>query len=850
MIARRVMWGGLLVGALVLALLGQFILLARSAQWVVGLAVYLAALAFLWFGLREMEGELPWLRPGREEDRRIPDTGQLETGQPQGVAPTPGLDMEQPQGVAPTLASVQPSPLELGTDLDEGDEAGLARAAADVTTSQPLQATVAAEGEAAPAVEVPAAPERPLRPLWNADLVGMWGSAALPDVRLRPLERVGELGLWLLTVACAFYGQYLMVSQPGQINQGLLLMGGAALAFLGLALRHELAGRPAVRWASLWPWSGLRLHLERLATLPTLIRSHWWRFGLILVGIGVAVFNYGLLWSKNAATPYTDAVILWLVSIACLVAACATRPLPNPVAVIARHRREALLVLALTVVAAALRLAYLGAIPDIISGDEGRMGQMTLSVVNGTLKDPFATTFGHSTLYIFVRALAVEWLGVNTLSLRLVEAIFGILAIPMTYVLARRMFNTSVALFAAALLTVSHFHLHFSRVSVNGGILDAFFTALAVFLFYSGLRSRRPLDFALSGMVVGVHLFMYMGGRLTILFLLATIVALLVVNPRLVAANLSGLAAFGLVYAVTALPMLVWAMQQPGEFGGRFVTMGILQNGWLANEMRATGRSQWEVLLQQFRVSMLAFNVYPASAFYLASKPMLDLWTAVPFALGLVYALWRAFDERFLLLNAWFWSAVIGGQVLVLNPDISAYRIMIVMPVVVILAAVAWFKLVDSAAQLLTRNRYLWGTLTMAFIALVAYVNLSYYWVDFAPNCRYEDRGTRVPSLMGSYLGTLDRDYRGYLYGEPWLFYGTHPSVDYLSGSLPVQNVRGAQAANVNFVDRTHKAVFMFVPEQVKVASPTVEQTFPGGRWVEIKDCGTPVLYAYEVAPR
>ena len=850
MLARRMMWGGLLLGALVLALLGQFILLARSAQWGVGLAVYLAALAFLWFGLRELEGDIPSLRAGREEDKAI-------------LSSPPTAETTVPVVMTPATVSVpeQPSPLELGSDLVPEDDrssplspdGGVPEASPGANAPLTITPAVvgAADIAAAVAPAIPLTPERPLRPLWNADLVGMWSSAAvLADERLKLPERVGELALWLLTVACAFYGQYIMVSQPGQINQGLTLMGGAALAFLGLALRHELVGHPGARWASLWPWSGLRLHPERLATLPTLMRRNWWRFGLILVGVGVAIFNYGLLWSKNGATSYADAFTLWVMSMACLVVASATWPLPNPVAVIARHRREALLVLGLTVVAAALRLVYLGAIPDIISGDEGRMGEMTLSVVNGAIKNPFATTFGHSTLYIFVRALAVKWFGVNTLSLRLVEAIFGILAIPMTYVLARRMFNTSVALFAAALLTVSHFHLHFSRVSVNGGILDAFFTALAVFLFYSGLRSRRPLDFALSGMVVGVHLFMYMGGRLTILFLLATMVALLVVNPRLVAANLSGLALFGLVYAVTALPMLVWATQQPGEFSGRFVTMGILQNGWLANEMRASGRSQWEVLLQQFRVSMLAFNVYPASAFYLASKPMLDLWTAVPFALGLVYALWRAFDERFLLLNAWFWSAVIGGQVLVLNPDISAYRIMIVMPAVVILAAVGWFKLVDSAARVLTRNRYLWGTLTMAFIALVAYVNLSYYWLDFAPNCKYEDKGTRVPSLMGSYLGTLDRDYRGYLYGEPWLFYGTHPSVDYLSGSLPVQNVRAAQAGTVNFVDRTHKAVFMFVPEQVKTASPAVEQAFPGGHWAEIKDCGTPVLYTYAVDPR
>jgi len=70
------------------------------------------------------------------------------------------------------------------------------------------------------------------------------------------------------------------------------------------------------------------------------------------------------------------------------------------------------------------------------------------------------------------------------------------------YLLARAMFGPLVAGLAGLLLAVNHFHLHFSRILVFAGIMDALFATVALWLLYRGLRDGRAIDGELSGDVL------------------------------------------------------------------------------------------------------------------------------------------------------------------------------------------------------------------------------------------------------------------------------------------------------------------------------------------------------------
>ncbi len=227
----------MLAGALLLALLGQFILLARSAQWVIGLAVYLAALAFLWFGLRQLEVEVPWLRPAREEDQPLP------------VAPRSGPP-SAPVAVPPPVVALPapPSPLELGSDLAEGEP-----------PPPPLSSVVAApdvvapEAEAAvPPVDEAEAPAQAVKTSWWGEVRADAASAWTRPSPLQLVLGVGSVIVWLVGVWLS-----LGTGQPPEMQRLGGWLWAASMAFFVAAIVARRETR-APTIAAL-PWTRLEI---------------------------------------------------------------------------------------------------------------------------------------------------------------------------------------------------------------------------------------------------------------------------------------------------------------------------------------------------------------------------------------------------------------------------------------------------------------------------------------------------------------------------------------------------------------------------------------------------------------
>lgn len=653
-----------------------------------------------------------------------------------------------------------------------------------------------------------------------------------------PRSRGWEATLFLAMVSFGFIGQYFLSNVKQSMRDGLMFYGISIALFLLLVTRLDLSvTRTAEAGASAF------------SRLLALIRRERSQILLLFASVLIAYAAIRLLQTKTGTPSYWDVAGLWLLSIIMMSLVFVRPRFTNPLALLQTMRLDLITVAGLTLLAAAPRLILLGGIPEIISGDEGRIGILTLNAAQGQM-NPFITTYGHSTLYIYLRAIPYLLFGMDPLNfanLRMIEAITGALTIPATYFLGARMFDRRVGLIAAILLAVSHFHIHFSRINVNGGLMDAFFTTVAVYFFYGGFKYNRRSDFVLSALTVGLHLYIYMGGRLTLLFLLATVVALIIVNPKLLWANLVNLGVFVFVYAIVAVPMGYWAYKAPNEFLARVNTMSIFQSGWLEGETKRANQPAWQVLWGQLWTSILAFIYYPAKGFYNSRLPMLDAFTAMPAVLGVVYGIIRTFDVRFLLLNAWLWSAVVSGQAILQGPDGSIYRIIMVAPVVMIFAAIAWVKFLDLASRAISSDRRLLIGITAVFLGLVAYTNLQYYFGEFAQKCVYEEAGTRYASIVGVYVGNLPRNSKVYLYGEPRVVYGIHPSFEFLAKKIPVQNINAQQGANPNFVDPDLNAIFIFSPERMPLAT-VVEKQFPGGRWLELTDCGATVVKVYEVS--
>ncbi len=125
------------------------------------------------------------------------------------------------------------------------------------------------------------------------------------------------------------------------------------------------------------------------------------------------------------------------------------------------------LVIPVILIAFALRFHNLETLPPL-HGDEGEMGLAALKVLEN--EAPPLTAVGwmdHPALFHYLQAGPVAIFGRTGLALRILSVVAGVLCIPLIYKLGRRGWGGVAGLAAAWLMTVSHLHIHFSRIGLN-----------------------------------------------------------------------------------------------------------------------------------------------------------------------------------------------------------------------------------------------------------------------------------------------------------------------------------------------------------------------------------------------
>lgn len=636
------------------------------------------------------------------------------------------------------------------------------------------------------------------------------------------------IGILLLTFAAQY--SFRPASDQSIPTFPILLFGVAVAGLLVVLLRLGWEPLQKLTQAATESQTWRRLSTER------------WRLSVVVVAGLVALAGVGLINGRSSHSSFTDVFLLWVIS--CLLYLAAFFPVPFRVDLRGWLRAnwvDVVVAIALTALALAMRVYLIDRVPDIISGDEGQVGLDALRTITGDMGNMFATIWGRGTLYLMLVGHGLALFPNPLVGLRLTSIISGTLTIPSLYVLARRMFDRRVAIVAAGILMALHVHVHFSRNVVTGGIQDALFTTIVVWLMYEALRRGTTLPFVLTGLVMGIYLPIYMGGRAVILFIIAFLVVLAIVRWKMVRPNLANILVMFGALAVSAAPMAVWAIGMPEEFNSRFNQVGIFATGWLEQTAAQQGVAQWQEFLQVVRDSFLTINYFPVTEYYFTTYSLLDRFTAALFLIGLAYALLHVLDERYLLLNAWFWASVVSGAITIGINNFS-YRILIVAPVLCLLAAIGVSKLLELAERALRYPRALGYAAAVVVLLASVGLNVRAYWLDWVPTCTYQDPATRFASKLGQYLWTAPSNSQIYLFGAPFVSYGVHPSLIYMSHSIPVQNV-DTPVTNFNTLqaDPTTPLIFAFSPPRAGELD-RVEHAFPGGTRIDIPDCSGPVV--------
>jgi 4-amino-4-deoxy-L-arabinose transferase-like glycosyltransferase len=542
---------------------------------------------------------------------------------------------------------------------------------------------------------------------------------------------------------------------------------------------------------------------------------------------------------------YIPVMTMWFGAAICYLAAFAGA-LPARADLIAwgrTYRKEFLVVGLITVLAAALRFYKLGEIPHTINGDEGWLGNIALSAIHSPFANPFSLWQNFGGLYLQLINLGMLILGASPLSLRLMPAIAGTLAIPALYLFARQIGGKRIAILAILLLAMSHTHMNFSRTVGVGYIQDTWLVPLELYLLLSALQKQSRLRAAAGGILLGMHFTIYLTPQIfTGMLVVFCILVLLFFRKSFPQAGRT-FAVFWGGLAIMLLPEAIFAASHPADFFERLNIEGTLQSGWLTQEMQATGLSAVRILSDRVAHAFLSLIYYPAIDYYGSLIPVLSLFTGVFFLIGLGISLWRTRSITHLLLNGYFWVGPLAIGLFSIPATADSYRMLMILPAAILLAAIGLDTVLNSIGADWSRNRATYAGVTAFILICLFAFNQWTYFVDFAGKCRYGgDRQTRFASYLGRYVHNLQPAETVYLLSDDIFRYGTHPSVDFLTGGRIITNLPDA----IDSAQPVSGEILIASPDRIPELYAWIRE-HPGGRLESFYDCQTLFLLAYHV---
>jgi 4-amino-4-deoxy-L-arabinose transferase-like glycosyltransferase len=644
------------------------------------------------------------------------------------------------------------------------------------------------------------------------------------------MERALQFGA---AMALAWVGVGLLRSQP---VPGLAVLACAVVALVGLPqllARAQGIGRGEASPASSAP-------ADQLADRAP--AAYWLVGAAAACGIAAPWVNTLL-----AAQPWAG-LLAWAAAIGLLLAGAWRLTTPRPAisrASLRAARWEIATVLALTLLALALRAYLLERLPQNFGGDEGEMGMNARAVLHGGVRDAFATGWlSHPNLWFFLQALALRVFGDTIFGLRMLSALLGAATVPALYLFARPLYGRQVALLAAALLATYHFHIHFSRLGVNN-IVDPLVALLAFAAFLHGTRDRAAFSFALAGVTLGLAQHFYMGSRLAPLVVAAALLHQLILGRRRVWELRWQLGLMALAFLVGFGPLLNHFLSHPTDFTARLGMVGMFQTGWF-DQQRASGLSTAQILLDQARNAFGAWTWQPdRSAWYDPKIPLLDRASSALFLLGLgvTIANWRRLDAAMLL--AWLaGTAVLGGILLINTPESPRYITSV--PVVCLLIALALAQ-IGTFARKRARlgRRAAWG-LAGAAAALLALWNVNFYFREYTPRNTYGWFNTEVGTSIGAFLAWQPDDVFVYFFGPPAMYYG-NASIRFQAPDVAGADVYGpiTSAGDLPPPPEGRRPIFVFLNHRAAELA-IVQAHFPNGSTQQVRASnGGPLVTIY-----
>lgn len=328
----------------------------------------------------------------------------------------------------------------------------------------------------------------------------------------------------------------------------------------------------------------------------------------------------------------------------------------------------AVILLALALVAGILRFHRIADLPPGLHYDAGSNGADALQVLQGEHALFFPEkSFGREWLGIYLVALSVSFLGRTELAVRLPTLVVGTSVIFAVFWLGWLLFGRDergrsrhwrgllVGGAAAGLLAVSTNQTILGRTAYRVQLLPLILCLSLALLWWGwecrGRRRGALWRIVLAGLFAGLLLHTYTPARVTpflfLIFGLSFLWPYRLVTPRTVRAELPWILTFGVAFAFAAALIILHFVLNPQHLFLRSNELWLFdQNRSLDDPLLLLLRNVWGYLL------LFGFRGDPEWRHNFAGQPMLNLWEAASFWLGVVVAIrrWKLPASRLLLI--------------------------------------------------------------------------------------------------------------------------------------------------------------------------------------------------------
>ena len=223
-----------------------------------------------------------------------------------------------------------------------------------------------------------------------------------------------------------------------------------------------------------------------------------------------------------------------------------------------------------------IRSWHIGTLPAGLYPDEAMNGVDALHAIEtGDYQLFYPNNNGREGLFINLQALTVHAFGAIIPALRIWSAIFGTLAILGVYLLAKELWHKrGVALIAAFFMTFSYWAINFSHIGFRA-IMLPFILSFAFFFFFQGLRTKKLLSFAASGVVFGLGLHTYIAFRVAPLILILLTLGCMASYREFLKHFWKQAVVFIVFMFLAASPMLFDFVRHPDHFASRSSSISV-----------------------------------------------------------------------------------------------------------------------------------------------------------------------------------------------------------------------------------------------------------------------------------